>query len=130
MVAAYKFIEQKDRQLRSYNNYMAIMKTLDKLHSHNYVHSDVRESNLLFPQDGTDAMLIDFDLMDTTGTPYPNGFNRICERHPEALPGNARQMRYALVYVMEKEDFYNSLSEEQKAKLQLYKNSEQYTFQL
>lgn len=123
---SYRFIEQKPRQLRSYKDYMEIIKTLNKLHSCNYVHSDVRECNLLFPQE-TEAMLIDFDLMDIAGTPYPDGFNKLCERHPDAKPGYARKIihdRHALVCIMEKELFYNCLGEEEKKQLQLYKTSE------
>ena len=122
----YDFIEQKERQLRKYEDYVVIMKTLDKLHQQDYVHSDVRDANLLFPQNGTDAMLIDFDLMDKVGTVYPDGFNRIKERHPEAVPGKPRKIihdRYALLCVMQKELFYDKLDEPLKQQLQDYKNS-------
>ena len=92
---------------------MTIIKTLNELHISDYVHCDVRESNLLFPRDGTNAMLIDFDLMDTVDTLYPDGFNRVHERHPDAQPGNKRKIihnRHALVHIMEKELFYDRLS--------------------
>ena len=55
-------------------------KTLDKLHRRGYVHSDVREPNLLFSQNGTDVILFDFDLMDKVDTVYPDGFNGVSER--------------------------------------------------
>ena len=39
------------------------MDALDKIHEQGYVHSDVREANLLFPTNSP-AKLIDFDLSD------------------------------------------------------------------
>ena len=128
---SYKFIKQKARELRSIKDYIAIMKTLEQLHDHDHVHSDVRELNLLFPQDTNEAMLIDFDLMDTVDTLYPNGYSRLRERHPDAKAGKERKKihdRYALVCIIEKECFYIYLTEEQKKELQLYKNSDSYNF--
>ncbi len=64
---SYNFIKQKARELQSSKDYIAIM-TLEQLHDHDHVHSDLWELNLLFPQNTNEAMLIDFDLMGTVNT--------------------------------------------------------------
>ena len=61
---------------------MPIMHALDKLHKKGYVHSDVRLQNMVFPRDG-EAKLIDFDLTDNVGVPYPPNYNKSLEEcHP------------------------------------------------
>lgn len=124
----YNYVREKDKHFRTLNDYKAIMETLDKLHDNGYVHSDVRELNLLFPFHNTiTAKLIDFDLMDLIGTRYPKGYNHLEERHAEAKAGNGRKTlhdRYSLVHILQKEDFYHELSSSQKKILEQCKINE------
>lgn len=88
----YKYIKQKTKELRSFQDYLAIMKTMEKLHRCGYVHSDIHDSNLLFPGDGSEAMLIDFDLMGRVGEDYPDGYNDLRVRHPDAKCGKKERL--------------------------------------
>ena len=60
------------------------MRTLDMLHNK---HSDVRFCNMVFPANGTEAKLIDFDLMAEVNERYPLCYNddsKVPECHSEA----------------------------------------------
>lgn len=70
----------------SLEDFELIMRALDKVHKENYVHSDVRLCNMLFPKE-SEAKLIDFDLMDKVNKKYPDCYNgTLDERHSDAKP--------------------------------------------
>ena len=80
----YKFIEN-DKQTITCDDFKPIINVLYKLHSNNYVHSDVRLENMVFPNNKV-AKLIDFYLTDTVGMDYPFWYNYdLLERHPDAF---------------------------------------------
>ena len=88
---------------------LPVARTLQKLHDHKYVHSDVRLANIVF-MDNNDSKLIDFDLADRCGSKYPFGYNSdFLERHPSAnqcSPRNICHDRYSLFYLVKQcEDF-------------------------
>lgn len=56
-----------------------------------YMHPDIWGSNLLFPGDGTEALLIDFDLMDLVDKDYSEDYNDLCECHPDAKSSEQRK---------------------------------------
>lgn len=65
---------------------------LDMIHKNQYVHSDIREQNLVFSSDGKNAYIIDFDLTDKVNTVYPECYNtNLSERHRKALPYKERK---------------------------------------
>ena len=69
--------------------------------------------------------------MDVVNKPYPEGFNNLCERHPEAKPGHPRRIlhdRYSLVHITESECFYSNLDKALRSQLQHYKTSESRVF--
>jgi len=71
------YIEQKQKSRLQLQDFKPILIALDALHSKDYVHSDVRAANLLFPEnDKVEAKLIDFDLAGYKGTHYPLGYTR------------------------------------------------------
>ena len=90
----YKYIEGK---VGSYNaspqKFAAVAKTLKVLHDKGYVHSDVRDANVVFGNEQDAGYLVDFDLADKEGTRYPDSYNSasIAERHPTAWRGNPRR---------------------------------------
>ena len=62
------------------------------IHKNQYVHSDIREQNLVFSSDGKNAYIIDFDLTDKVNTVYPECYNtNLSERHRKALPYKERK---------------------------------------
>ena len=86
-------------------DFLPIIKALDVLHTHRYVHSDVRSDNLVFSKH--DSKLLDFDLSDEVGTSYPYTYNHhgIPERHPTAKAGQPRSTvhdKYAIVNIMKR----------------------------
>ena len=107
-------------------DYKPIMEALDALHGSGFVHSDVREANLLFPKSG-DAKLIDFDLANEVDTPYPLGYNKTKERHPDAQEGHGRWRihdRYSIVTIIERTTFLTALTVDQKELLNKLKSTE------
>ena len=52
-----------------------MLQDLQKLHTNDFVHSDIRIENLVFDDHGTTAWLIDFDLTGKVGTLYPPNYN-------------------------------------------------------
>ena len=78
---------------RSIHQVAMIIKILAKIHSQNYVHSDIRRGNLLFKKDGRTAYIIDFDLVDKVDEPYPVTYNHreIPERHSGAKACHPRK---------------------------------------
>ena len=114
-----KYISQKTNLM--FTDFKPIMTALDILHNERYVHSDVRIANLLFPVDssqGVDsAKLIDFDLAGVEGEPYPQGYNKINERHPDATANSPRSIlhdRYSIVSIIENQSFYSMFSDRHK----------------
>lgn len=97
-----------------------IIRKLAKVHNQDYVHSDIREANLVFCTSGDDAYLIDFDLMRKENDNYPSGYNHfeIPERHPDAQPGSPRRKvhdSYALGVILEGTALFQyDLSDEQR----------------
>ena len=61
-----------------------ILSQLHKIHEIGYVHSDIREENIVFGKE--EAWIIDFDLASKEDERYPYGYNHrtIKERHPDA----------------------------------------------
>ena len=121
------FIKQKEHRCLQLDDFKPIMEALDKLHTAKYVHSDVRIANLIFPFDDEEAKLIDFDLADKIDTPYPQYYNKIHERHPEATIGAHRKIvhdHYSIIQIIERLPFYCNLTTEQKQKLEAVKNND------
>ena len=118
----YRFMED-DRQSYTCEDFRPIMIALDKLHQQNYVHSDVRRANMIFPNEGP-AKLIDFDLTAKADVPYPPGYNcDLPERHPGIKVGQHRMKahdRYSLIHIITQ---YVSLNEVQRVKLTCLKDS-------
>jgi len=55
--------------------FLPMLQDLQKLHTNDFVHSDIRIENLVFDDHGTTAWLIDFDLIGKVGTLYPPNYN-------------------------------------------------------
>ena len=70
-----------------------LMNTLKRIHKQDYVHSDIRRSNILLSSATDQAYFIDFDLCGKVNTNYPSGFNHydIDERHEDACAFKKRQ---------------------------------------
>ena len=100
----YKYIEVKESTDLQLSDFLPIMRTLNILHELDYVHSDVRLVNFLFPMDDSEAKLIDFDWCDKVNTGYPNGYNTDYEeRHPNAKFQCTRQIvhdQYSLLSII------------------------------
>ena len=123
-----EFIAQKEQKNLQLTDFQPIIKALQKLHDAGYVHSDVRLVNLLFPLDD-EAKLIDFDLADKVGTLYPDGYNNVLYRHPDAMQGKPRHVnhdRYSLICIIKDLPFYDGLTSQQKHMLQNFE-MEQHT---
>ena len=104
----YSYI-RGDHDPQHLQHFRDIIRDLGKLHDEGYVHSDIREQNLLFGNENQ-AWMIDFDHTDKEGTRYPDTYNHngIEERHSSARAGWPRQKkhdRYALSVILEKFDF-------------------------
>ena len=100
---SYSFIDGGKNDLPSdLRRYAPIGKVLDILHRNKIVHSDVRPENMVFSQ--RNAVLIDFDLADGVGKPYPLGYNiNFGYRHAEAKAGKAREIdhdRYSFLQIL------------------------------
>ena len=88
----YEYVEGS-HEPRNIHQVAMIIAILGKIHSQNYVHSDIRKENLLFKNDDITAYIIDFDLVDKVGVPYPSTYNHseIPERHLGAKAGLPRK---------------------------------------
>lgn len=75
-----------NHQSKNLRQFHGIVNMLDKVHRAGYIHGDIRITNLIFSEDGTNSYLIDYDLArrDKVGC-YPFGyyFNQSCH-HPAA----------------------------------------------
>lgn len=94
----YSYIMYKRRQgsHKPNDRYMKrqfarLVEQLFQLHAKNYVHSDIRLTNLVFSKDDDKAWLIDFDLADFESTFYPSTFRYFDCRHPGATAGSQRE---------------------------------------
>lgn len=122
LLLKYDFIQEKKGNI-TLADYRPIMQALDRLHASGYVHSDVRFKNILICLDGQ-SKLIDFDLAEKVGVPYPSGYNRCFkERHPDAAEGLCRQIcddRFSLMYIISSQVGIEIKKDESKRLEQLY----------
>ena len=88
-----RYIEQSEELHHSKNQAIMLLETLKSLHSHVYVHSDVRKNNILFDDMKDEAYLIDFDLCDKENVNYPKVYNHasMSERHKDAFADKPRK---------------------------------------
>ena len=88
-----RYIEQSEELHHSKNQAIMLLETLKSLHSHVYVHSDVRKNNILFDDTKDEAYLIDFDLCDKENVNYPKVYNHasMSERHKDAFADKPRK---------------------------------------
>ena len=125
----YDYIEARRTSDLSIDDFRPIMKTLDILHDKGYVHSDVRYCNMVFPANGTEAKLIDFDLMARVDEPYPKCYNNnreIPERHRGAAPNKPRKKlhdRHSMIFIILKR-FENDLSPEKVHLLESFQTND------
>ena len=67
------------------SDFKAVIKQLQLLHDHGYVHGDIRAFNVVFC--GTDSGLIDFDFSGQPGKAYPNGYRgKLTDGHRIGTP--------------------------------------------
>ena len=90
----YCLLKYRDREENGSPNQKAfrqILSQLHKIHEIGYVHSDIREENIVFGKE--QAWIIDFDLAEKEDERYPYGYNHrnIKERHPEARAWSAKK---------------------------------------
>ena len=101
----YKYINGGcDIQTCTSGMFLSIAETLKILHSKDFVHSDVRLSNMVFDSDENKGYLIDFDLTDKAGTVYPHNYNEIEERHKNARKNMKREFEhdiFSLCFIIE-----------------------------
>lgn len=93
------FIETVTTELMTTQQIIAAIRTLDRFHSENMVHGDIRRSNVIVS--GDNVHFIDVDFVNSEGSPYPSTYNHqgISERHPEAQKDTEMKKihdRYAL----------------------------------
>ena len=101
---SYTFVKGNNcpAKLRSF---VGVVKTLSRMHEHKLVHGDVRQDNLVFPEDSGDSYLIDFDFVGEHSTSlYPADYNdNFNERHQDAHTGCLMMLshdRFSLAYVI------------------------------
>ena len=78
------------------NQIYTIAKILDKIHTLDLVHADIRIGNLIFG-DGDTAYIIDFDFTGQVDEHYHERYNSISvvqERHVDAVAGKAKQYHH------------------------------------
>ena len=117
----------------SIDQFVCIVKDLEKLHAKNYVHSDIRDVNLVFSKSSSKAWMIDFDLAGAVGTQYPPSYKHddIPERHQDARAYSKRQKEhdmFALSVIIKQ--FCPFLEEETVDQLQKCNYSEAVTLLL
>ena len=99
----YEYLEPIPGFLIKIQHFKNVVDQLFRLHKHGFVHSDVRENNIVFTKGG--AWLIDFDLTDQEDTLYPLQYNeKIPGRHKDARRNYRRQREHdihSLIYCME-----------------------------
>ena len=113
----YCLLKYQDREGNGSPNQKAfrqILSQLHEIHEIGYVHSDIREANIVFGKE--EAWIIDFDLVSEENKRYPYGYNHstIKERHPEARALSAKKKIhdvYALDVIMKKHKFSGILEQ-------------------
>lgn len=80
------------------------LQCLRRVHECDYIHGDVRSSNIIFTAGGT-SHLIDFDLAKKVGSFYPISYAKlnICERHRTAYsswPMKKEHDVHSIKYIM------------------------------
>ena len=83
---------------------VGVVKTLFEMHTHGFVHGDIRVENIVFTKDS--GYLIDFDFVGHHGkTRYPQGYNiDVPGRHEGAFAGALMMFvhdRFSLSKIME-----------------------------
>ena len=102
----YKYLIGSQKMQKK-SQYASLLRQLHQIHDKGYVHSDIRDINIVFGN-GDEAWIIDFDLAGFEGTKYPSDYNHrnIQERHKYARAGNPRKNvhdRYALSVLMRRD---------------------------
>ena len=77
------------------SDFLHIIDQLEKLHSHGYVHGDIRGFNVLY---GDDGGLIDFDFGGRVGKAYPKGYRRMLTDGWRLGTGDAGRTHNTLQY--------------------------------
>jgi hypothetical protein len=98
--------------------FVAIAMQLLQMRKLGFVHGDVRESNIIFDDQGNRANLIDYDMCRCEGSKYISTFNCNIDdgaRHPDAIAGGRMEYvhdTFALASIM---TLYEVESEESRA---------------
>ena len=93
-----------DHTPRSIDQFVCIVNSLKILHEKNYVHSDIRDVNLVFSESSKEAWIIDFDLAGEVGTHYPSTYAcniSVPERHKDARAFCKRQTKHDMFALSE-----------------------------
>lgn len=113
---SYRYI-QSDTKM-SMQHFATIIQILHKIHDQGLVHCDIRETNLIFGNDGK-GWIIDFDLVRKEGENYPPEYNHehIAERHKDAkrmLSAHKAHDRHSLSEIMMRANMPRSIIEKVK----------------
>eukprot|EP00657_Telonema_sp_P-1_P010365 TRINITY_DN4778_c0_g1_i1.p1 TRINITY_DN4778_c0_g1~~TRINITY_DN4778_c0_g1_i1.p1 ORF type:complete len:273 (-),score=11.39 TRINITY_DN4778_c0_g1_i1:54-872(-) len=93
-----------DHKPKTVEQFTELCQQVGRLHKEDWVHSDVRQHNVVFSMDGKITRLIDFDLAGKVGSVYPDNFAPLPCRHKDAKSGEGRQIshdRQALSFLLE-----------------------------
>ena len=95
---SYSYIEGSTTP-RSIQQFVCILQALCRLHENDYVHADVRQTNIMFSSTDNTATIIDFDMAGKEGAWYPMIYNHIGieERRPQARACMPRRREHDLV---------------------------------
>jgi hypothetical protein len=106
-VLIHTYIEG-DHVLHATQQALAIATQIHTLHQAGIVHGDLHEFNVVYSEDRTNAMVIDFDLSGKNGVDvYPANFKKdinFGKRHDDAAPGKVYKFAhdwFALHYVFQ-----------------------------
>ena len=120
----YRYIPEG--QTKTEKQFRKLFQDPEKLHRNGYVHSDIREEDLVFGEKEDEAWMIDFDPADREGTYYPITYNgKLPCRHPSAQPHERREKKHdthSLGYILQR----NFASVQVKVKVDV----DNYTFTL
>ena len=104
---SYSYIEGLTTP-RSIQQFVCILQALCRLHENDYVHADVRQTNIVFSSTDNTATIIDFDMAGEEGAWYPMIYYNhigIEERHPQAracMPRRREHDLFALGVIIER----------------------------
>jgi serine/threonine protein kinase len=100
---SYSYVDGSHKPV-TLEQFIGVVKILDFLHTHGFVHGDVRLSNIIFH--GQSSTLIDFDLCKEENQEYPSDYKFYeDERHEKARAGGLMKKmhdRYALALIIQK----------------------------